>query len=105
MPNRTRHPVQSLQPALQGRSIPPDPALNERVAAVMRAGVVAGVRIQTGGIVACGAVHSAAMVSQAADAAFRTSPLGESEFRGIVMAFGNFARAEIEGLGFHEGER
>lgn len=105
MPNLTRRPPQSLQPALQGRSIQADPVLGAQVSAARRAGVVAAVRLQSGAFAASSGVHYVAMVSQAADTAFRISPLGEDAYRGIVMAFGNFARAEIEGLGFHDGER
>lgn len=105
MPNLARRRSQSLQHVPQARSIPPDLALNAQVSAARRAGVVAAVRIQSGAFAASTAVHNAAMVSQAADTAFRISPLGEDAYRGIVMAFGNFARAEIEGLSFHDGER
>jgi hypothetical protein len=100
-----RRPPRSLQLPLQGRSILADPILSERVVRARGAGVVVAARIQSGAFAASSAVHGAAMVSQAADTAFRISPLGEQEYRGIVMAFGNFARAEIEGLAFHEGER
>jgi hypothetical protein len=105
MSKLARRPPQSLQPVLQGRSIQADPVLNAQVSAARRAGVVAAVRIQSGAFAASSAVHHAAMVSQAADTAFRISPLGEDTYRMVVMAFGNFARAEIEGLRFHDGER
>jgi hypothetical protein len=105
MPIIVRRSPQSLQPALQGRPIQADPAISAQVFAARRAGIVAAVRIQSGAFAASSAVHNAAMVSQAADTAFRISPLGEQAYREIVMAFGNFARGEIEGLRFHEGER
>jgi hypothetical protein len=105
MTNLTRRPPQSVLSAPQERTRQPDAVLAAQVFAARRAGIVAAVRIQSGAFAASSAVHSAAMVSQAADTAFRISPLGESEYRGLVMAFGNFARAEIEGLSFHEGER
>lgn len=103
MPIITRRPPQSLQPALRAHAIPPD--LNAQVFAARRAGILAAVRIESGAFAACGGVHGIARVSQAADAAFRFSPLGEDAYRMVVMAMGNFVRAEIEGLSFHDGER
>jgi hypothetical protein len=102
MANLIRRTPQAVQPV---RAIQPDRDLETQVAVARRAGIVAAVRIQSGAFAASSAVHKAAIVSQAADTAFRISPLGESEYRAIVMAFGNFARAEIEGLSFHGGGR
>jgi hypothetical protein len=105
MSNLTRRPPQSLRPVPQGRSIQRDPVLGAHISAARRPGILAAVRIESGAFAACSGVHGIARVSQAADAAFRFSPLAEDAYRMVVMAMGNFVRAEIEGLGFHEGER
>jgi hypothetical protein len=95
----------SLQPPLQGRAIQADPILAAQVEAARGPGIVTAVRIQGGAFATSGAIHGAAMLSQAADTASRISPRGDEEYRMLVMAFGNFARAEIEGLAFHGGGR
>lgn len=105
MPTLTRRRPQSLLSAPTGGPLQSDPILNAQVYAARRAGIVAAIRIQSGAVAASSAIHSAAMVSQAADTAFRISPLGEDTYRAVVVAFGNFARAEIEALSFHERER
>jgi hypothetical protein len=39
------------------------------------------------------------MLSQAADIAFRTSPMGEDVYRSILAAYGTVAVREIQALG------
>jgi hypothetical protein len=60
-------------------------------------------RLQAGAFAASVAMHNATMLSRAADAAFRISPMGEDVYRGILMAYGSVAVNEIQRLGLHEG--
>jgi hypothetical protein len=83
----------------------PDPALNFQVAAAERVGIAAVARIQAGAFAASVAMQNATMLSRSADAAFRISPMGESLYRDLIMAYGAFATNEIQRLGFHEGGR
>jgi hypothetical protein len=50
-------------------------------------------------------MHNAAMLSKAADAAFRMSPMGEDVYRAILLAYGDFATTEIMRLSMHNGAR
>ncbi len=83
---------------------PADPLLNTQVAQAERAGMVASARIHSGAFAASTAMHHATMLSQAADGAFRISPLGEDTYRSILRAFGSFATHEIEALGFNRDQ-
>lgn len=82
-----------------------DQILNSEIARAERAGIVAAARINSGAFATSVAIHHAAVLSQAADTAFRISPMGENAYRAIFAAFGNFAANEINRLGFHEGGR
>jgi hypothetical protein len=57
-------------------------------------------RVQAGAFVASVAMQNAAMLSRAADAAFRVSPMGEETYRAIVMAYGALAVTEIQRLSY-----
>jgi hypothetical protein len=81
----------------------PDRVLNSEISKAQRAGIVAAARINSGAFATSVAIHHAAVLSQAADTAFRISPMGEHTYRVIFTAFGNFAANEISQLGFHDG--
>lgn len=78
--------------------IQPDPRLNAQVAEVERDGITAGARIQVGGFVASVGMQNIVMLSRAADAAFRVSPLGEDHYRAVLAAYGNLVANEIQAL-------
>jgi hypothetical protein len=99
MSNLVRRP--SIEPTPVVAS--PDRNLNREIANAERAGILAAARINSGAFATSVAVHHAAVLSQAADTAFRISPMGENAYRAIFTAFGNFAANEINRLGFHEG--
>lgn len=81
-----------------------DRSLEAALARAQRPALIATTRLQAGAIAASVGIQGVCMVSQAADAAFRISPLAENEYRGIVAAYGNFARGEVERLVLHDGE-
>ncbi len=81
----------------------PDRPLNAEVAHAERVGVGAAARIQAGAFVASVGMTNATMLSRAANAAFRTSPLGEDTYQSIVLAFATLAVSEIQSLSFHRG--
>jgi hypothetical protein len=88
VPRRTQQPAQL------------DPVANAEVAAAHRAGIGAMARIQTGAFVTLVALQNATMLSQAANASFKVSPMGEDSYQALVMAFGGLAVNEIQSLGF-----
>lgn len=79
----------------------PDQSLNAEVAHAERVGIVAVARIQAGAFATSVAMQNAAMLSRAANAAFRASPMGEDVYQSILAAYGTFAVAEIQGLSAH----
>jgi hypothetical protein len=94
MPNR--HPVlrQPSQPAPA-----PDRLLNAQVMDAERVGIAAVARIQAGAFATSVAMQNACMLSRAANAAFKVSPMGEEVYQAIFMAYGSLAVAEIQALG------
>ena len=95
MPNLVRRQQQVAE--LLG----PQRSLNAEVAAAEDDGIVAVARVQAGAYVASVALQNASMLSRAANAAFRASPMGEDTYQAIVMAYGTLAVAEIQRLGLH----
>jgi hypothetical protein len=90
MPNIVRRSPQTIQP---------DHFLNAQVAEAERVGITAVARIQSGAFAASVAMQNMTMLSRSADAAFRTSPMGEDSYRAILAAYGTLAVAEIQALG------
>jgi hypothetical protein len=92
-------PRRSASPAHPGQ------ALNAAVLAAQQPGIEAAARIQSGAFAASVGMHHAATLSKAADAAFRMSPMGEDVYRGLLLAYGDFAVTEIMRLSMHNGAR
>lgn len=81
----------------------PDRSLNTEVAQAERVGIAAVARIQAGAFTTSVAMQNAAMLSRAANTAFKVSPMGEEVYQSILMAYGTLAVAEIQGLSLHGG--
>jgi hypothetical protein len=92
--------MSSLVPRRTQLVVQPDSALNADVAAAERGGIVAVARVQAGAFVASVSMQNACMLSRAADASFRVSPMGEETYRAILMAYGSLAVTEIQSLSF-----
>jgi len=75
-----------------------DQALNAQVAEAERVGITAVARLQAGAFATSVAIQNAAMLSRAANNAFRVSPLGEEVYQAIFMAYGTLAITEIQAL-------
>jgi hypothetical protein len=88
-------PRRATQPAP-----PPDRLLNAQVADAERVGIAAVARIQAGAFATSVAMQNACMLSRAANAAFKVSPMGEEVYQAIVMAYGSLAVTEIQSLSF-----
>lgn len=78
----------------------PDRLLNAQVADAERVGVAAVARIQAGAFATSVAMQNACMLSRAANAAFKVSPMGEDMYQAILGAYGSLAVNEIQGLSF-----
>jgi len=91
MSNLIRRPTQQ---ALQ-----PDQLLNVQVMDAERVGVAAVARLQAGAFATSVALQNATMLSRAANAAFRVSPMGEDIYQSILSAYGSLAVTEIQALG------
>ncbi len=78
--------------------IQPDPRLNSQVAEAERVGIAAVARIQAGAFATSVALQNATMLSRAANAAFKVSPMGEDIYQAIFMAYGSLAVTEIQAL-------
>lgn len=83
----------------------PDEVLNAQVVDAERVGIAAVARIQAGAFVTSVAMQNATMLSRAANAAFRVSPMGEDIYQAILMAYGSLAVTEIQGLGMQDRGR
>lgn len=81
---------------------PPDRRLNTQVAEAESVGIAAVARIQAGAFATSVAMQNATMLSRAANAAFRVSPMGEDIYQAILMAYGTLAVAEIQALSFQD---
>jgi len=93
--------MRSLVPRQSAQAVAPDRGLNADVAAAERVGIAAVARVQAGAFVTSVAMQNATMLSRAANAAFKVSPMGEDVYQAIFMAYGTHAIAEIQGLSFH----
>lgn len=81
----------------------PAELLDAQIAQARVPGMVAATRVQGGILAASAAMHGALTLSHAADEAFKLSPMGESVYRSIVLAYGAFAVGEIQRLGMYGG--
>lgn len=91
MSNLTRRPVTPPP-------VPPDSRLNAEVLDAERVGIAAVARLQAGAFATSVALQNATMLSRAANAAFKVSPMGESIYDSILMAYGTLATTEIQSL-------
>jgi hypothetical protein len=82
-----------------------DRLLNTQVAAAERVGIAAVARIQAGAYATSVAMQNATMLSRAANAAFRVSPMGEDIYQAILSAYGSLAVSEIQALGMQDRGR
>ncbi len=85
--------------------VQPDRVLNAQVAEAERVGIAAVARIQAGAFATSVAMQNACMLSRAANAAFKVSPMGEEIYQSILMAYGTLAVTEIQSLGFQDRGR
>lgn len=76
----------------------PDQILGTQVADAERVGIASVARLQAGAYVTSVALQNATMLSRAANAAFKVSPMGEEVYQAIFMAYGTLAINEIQGL-------
>ena len=83
----------------------PDQALNSQVAEAERVGIAAVARIQAGAFATSVAMQNATMLSRAANAAFKVSPMGEDIYQSILMAYGTLAVTEIQALSLQDRGR
>jgi hypothetical protein len=79
--------------------VQPDPLLNALVARNELVGIDAMSGIQIGGVVSTVGLQGVVGLSQAVDAAFRVSPMGEDHYRAILAAYGTLVVSEIQALG------
>jgi uncharacterized BrkB/YihY/UPF0761 family membrane protein len=79
--------------------------LNNQVANAERVGVAAVARIQAGAFATSVAMQNAAMLSQAANEAFKVSPMGEHIYQAILSAYGTLAVTEIQALSLQDRGR
>jgi hypothetical protein len=86
-------------------AVQPDHRLNAQVADAERVGIAAVARIQAGAFATSVAMQNATMLSRAANAAFKVSPMGEDIYQSILMAYGTLAVTEIQGLGMQDRGR
>jgi hypothetical protein len=84
---------------------PPDQRLSAQVRDAERVGITAVARIQAGAFATSVAMQNATMLSRAANAAFRVSPMGEDVYQSILMAYGTLATTEIQSLSFQDRGR
>jgi hypothetical protein len=77
---------------------PPDQVLNAQVRDAERVGIAAVARLQAGAFATSVAMQNATMLSRAANAAFKVSPMGEDIYQSILMAYGSLATTEIQAL-------
>ncbi|MGC2372401.1 MAG: hypothetical protein WA484_00870 [Solirubrobacteraceae bacterium] len=92
--------MSNLVPRRTTQPAPPPDLLNAQVVDAERVGIAAVARIQAGAFATSVAMQNAAMLSRAANAAFKVSPMGEDIYQSILMAFGSLAVTEIQSLSF-----
>jgi hypothetical protein len=95
----------NLVPRTPAPPVPPDQTLNSQVAEAERVGIAAVARIQAGAFATSVAMQNATMLSRAANAAFRVSPMGEDIYQSILTAYGALAVMEIQALSFQDRGR
>ncbi len=95
--------MSSLIPRRSAPVAQPGPLLNMQVAEAERVGIAAVARIQAGAFATSVAMQNATMLSRAANAAFKVSPMGEDIYQAILMAYGTLAVIEIQSLSFKRG--
>lgn len=78
---------------------PPDPVLNREIVDAERDGLGAVARLQAGAFATSVAMNNACLLSRAANAAFKVSPMGEEIYQSVLMAYGSLAVFEIQSLG------
>lgn len=83
----------------------PDQLLNAQVVEAERVGIAAVARIQAGAFATSVAMQNACMLSRAANAAFKVSPMGEEVYQAIFMAYGSLAATEIQALALQQRGR
>ncbi len=93
------------RPAQPSQPVQPDRLLNAQVADAERVGIGSVARIQAGGFATSVALQNAAMLSRAANAAFKVSPMGEDIYQSILMAYGTLAVTEIQALSLQDRGR
>jgi len=81
----------------------PDQVLSAQVTDAERVGIASVARLQAGAYVTSVALQNATMLSRAANAAFKVSPMGEEVYQAIFMAYGTLAINEIQGLSMRRG--
>ncbi len=86
----------------QSPAPPPDQLLSAQVRDAERVGITAVARIQAGAFATSVAMQNATMLSRAANAAFRVSPMGENVYQSILMAYGSLAVSEIQALNLRD---
>jgi hypothetical protein len=86
-------------------AVAPDPVLNAQVVQAERVGIATVARLQAGAFASSVALQNACMLSRAANAAFKVSPMGEDIYQSILMAYGSLAVSEIQGLGLQDRGR
>jgi hypothetical protein len=78
--------------------VKPDQVLNAEVLEAERVGIAAVARLQAGAFATSVALQNATMLSRAANAAFKVSPMGEEIYQSILTAYGTLATTEIQAL-------
>ena len=102
---RSRCPMSNLVRRSTSQVVPPDPLLNAQVMAAERVGIAAVARLQAGAFATSVAMQNACMLSRAANAAFKVSPMGEDIYQSILMAYGTLATTEIQALSMRDRGR
>lgn len=95
--------MSDLERRRASRAAKSDERLNAQIADAERPGLTAAACINAGAFATSVAMHHAALLSRAADAAFETSRMGEPLYHGLLLAYGAFATNEIQRLGIHGG--
>lgn len=90
--------MSNIVPRRATQSVQPDPLLSAQVTDAERVGIAAVARLQAGAFATSVALQNATMLSRAANAAFKVSPMGEDIYQSILMAYGTLAVTEIQAL-------
>ena len=75
-----------------------DRLLDVEIAEAERTGLASVARLQAGAFATSVAIQNACMLSRAANAAFKVSPMGEEMYQSILLAYGTLAVTEIQSL-------